>query len=78
MLYFTTDIPLYLTWNTVTVAQRRESKFFLSGVPNSSWNLQPNRFIPKILKTKRNVFAGKKMYKNVYLQKIGSVNNPVN
>lgn len=42
-----------LTWNTVTVAQSRESKFFLSGkVSPVSWrkpNLQPNRCIPRIL-----------------------------
>ena len=39
------------TWKTVTVAQRRESKFFLSQTPVSgSQNLQPNKFIPSILK----------------------------
>ena len=39
------------TWNTVTVAHSRESKFFLSQTPVSgSQNLHPNRFIPRILK----------------------------
>ena len=38
------------TWNTVTVAQRRESKFFLSQTPVSgSQNLHPKRFIPRML-----------------------------
>ena len=40
-----------ITWKTVTVAQSKESKFFLSLIPVSgSTNLQPNRFIPRILK----------------------------
>lgn len=43
----------FLTWNTVTVAQSRESKFFLSGKVSPlscrKPNLQPNRCIPKIL-----------------------------
>lgn len=41
-----------LTWKTVTMAQRRESKFFLSGRVSPSLsdpNLQPNRCIPRIL-----------------------------
>ena len=39
------------TWKTVTVAQSKESKFFLSLIPVSgSTNLHPNRFIPRILK----------------------------
>ena len=41
-----------LTWKTVTVAQSSESKFFLSqksSSPTRSQNLQPNRFIPKML-----------------------------
>ncbi len=41
------------TWNTVTMAQSRESKFFLSGTvsPASVFrlNLQPNMCIPRIL-----------------------------
>ena len=41
----------FITWKTVTVAQSKESKFFLSLIPVSgSTNLHPNRFIPKILK----------------------------
>ena len=38
------------TWKTVTVAQSKESKFFLWQVPVSgSQNLHPNRFMPRIL-----------------------------
>lgn len=44
----------FLTWNTVTVAQSRESKFFLSGKVSPLFccrpNLQPKRCIPRILK----------------------------
>ena len=37
----------------MTRAHRRESKFFLSQVPVSgSQNLQPNKFIPRMLKMK--------------------------
>ena len=40
-----------MTWKTVTVAHSRESKFFLSQLPVSgSQNLQPNRFMPRILR----------------------------
>lgn len=45
-----------LTWKTVTMAQRRESKFFLSGrvsPSRSDPNLQPNRCIPRILTQKK-------------------------
>lgn len=45
-----------LTWKTVTMAQRRESKFFLSGRVSPSLsdpNLQPNRCIPRILTEKK-------------------------
>ena len=43
------------TWKTVTSAQRRESKFFLSQFPVlGSQNLQPNKFIPRILKMNMN------------------------
>lgn len=42
------------TWNTVTMAHRRESKFFLSGTvsPVSVFrlNLQPKRCIPRMLR----------------------------
>ena len=41
-----------LTWKTVTMAHKRESKFFLSGSVSPSLsdpNLQPNRCIPRIL-----------------------------
>lgn len=44
---------ILLTWKTVTMAQRRESKFFLSGTVSPSLsepNLHPNRCIPRILK----------------------------
>ena len=40
----------YFTWKTVTVAQRSESKFFLSQTPvRGSQNMQPNSCIPRIL-----------------------------
>ena len=43
---------ILLTWKTVTVAQRRESKFFLSQRPVlGSQNMQPNSCIPRILKS---------------------------
>jgi len=43
------------TWKTVTRAQSKESKFLRSQVPDApsfslSQNLQPNKFIPRILK----------------------------
>lgn len=44
---------LSLTWNTVTMAQSRESKFFLSGtvspVSVRRLNLQPKMCIPRML-----------------------------
>lgn len=44
----------YCTWNTVTMAHSRESKFFLSGTvsPESVFrlNLQPNRCMPRMLR----------------------------
>lgn len=51
-----------LTWNTVTIAQRRESKFFLSGRVSPSLsdpNLQPNRCILRILTHKERGGRGK-------------------
>ena len=42
---------MFSTWKTVTVAQRRESKFFLSQRPVlGSQNIQPNNCIPRMLK----------------------------
>jgi len=52
-----------LTWNTVTMAQRSESKFFLSDTvspfSNRSVNLHPNRCIPNILKHRRQEKRGR-------------------
>lgn len=46
------------TWNTVTMAQSRESKFFRSGIVSPlsvrKLNLQPNRCIPRMLQGIRN------------------------
>lgn len=60
----------FCTWNTVTIAQSNESKFFLSHstseVPSIvSQNLQPNRFIPRILQHNEtcNVFP----YSDIYV-----------
>ena len=55
--FFFPSIRLIFTWNTVTIAQRRESKFLRSHflVPSSSWvqNLHPNKFMPRILQVER-------------------------
>ena len=43
------------TWNTVTVAQSKESKFFLSQIfVSGSQNLQPKRFMPRMENMKMN------------------------
>ena len=56
-----------ITWKTVTVAQSRESKFFLSQTPVSgSQNLQPNKFIPRILKSNA-LFYFSKSKDNIFL-----------
>lgn len=43
----------YVTWKTVTIAQSKESKFFLSGTVSPvsvlRLNLQPKMCIPRIL-----------------------------
>ena len=45
----------FCTWNTVTVAQSKESKFFLSQIlVSGSQNLQPKRFMPRMEKMKMN------------------------
>lgn len=49
----TVSIVSVLTWNTVTMAHSKESKFFLSGMVSPFsifWlNLHPNRCIPRML-----------------------------
>lgn len=61
--HFLDDI---FTWKTVKIAQRRESKFFLEHSKSrcSLWatltclqNLQPNKFIPKMLQKQFRIFS---------------------
>ena len=66
----------------MTVAQSRESKFFLSQLPVSgSQNLQPNRFMPRILSRGTKIVSKMKkkrcLYASCYLKmKIKSISRP--
>ena len=68
----TDDSIRSITWNTVRIAHRRESKFFREHSNSNSTpelffisvylqNLQPKRFMPRILQENDRSFSGSRM-----------------
>ena len=75
-MYFSSNVH---TWKTVTVAHKRESKFFLSQTPVSgSQNLHPKRFIPRILHNFQNESMNVNLKASHLKMKMKRASNPKN